>query len=118
MHRLRRARPLARLVLAWLLLSLGVAVAAPLVQPHAMQLVCSAGGNVKLVVVSADGAQAPAGAHLDCPLCLPLGAPPPVAWVAPPPPALPALRPHGPLAAAPMLLPAWRWLARAPPSLL
>lgn len=55
MQSLRRARLLARLVLAWFLLSLGVAVASPIVLPQSMQLVCSASGSVKLVVSSADG---------------------------------------------------------------
>jgi len=77
MSALLRARFLASLVLAWFALSLGVAVASPLVQPKAMEIVCSAAGASMLVVMTDDGAQAPATGHLDCPLCLPTGAPPP-----------------------------------------
>jgi len=50
MHCLRSARTVARLVLAWFVLSLGVAVASPMVNPKAMQLICSASGSVKLLV--------------------------------------------------------------------
>lgn len=77
MSALRRARLLASFVLAWFALSLGVAVASPLVQPKPMEIVCSAAGASMLVVLTDDGAQAPAAGHLDCPLCLPTGAPPP-----------------------------------------
>jgi len=77
MSALRRARLLASFVLAWFALSLGVAVASPLVQPKAMEIVCSAAGATMLVAMTDDGAQAPATGHLDCPLCLPAGAPPP-----------------------------------------
>lgn len=44
MHRLRQARFLARLVLAWFALPLGVALASPLVQPQSLEMVCSGGG--------------------------------------------------------------------------
>ena len=76
MSALRHARFLARLVLAWFVLSLGVAVASPLVHPQAMELVCSASGVVKVVVQGDDGAQELGRAHIDCPLCIPAGAPP------------------------------------------
>lgn len=73
---LRQARVLARWVLAWFVLSVGLAVAAPMVQPQSSALVCSAAGEVKLLVSGDDGAL-PAGHHLlDCVLCLALGAPP------------------------------------------
>ncbi len=78
MQRLRHAAVLARWVLVWFALSLGVAVASPLVKPQAVDLVCSAGGTVKLVVKGdlPDGGAAPSHT-LDCPLCLPFAAPPP-----------------------------------------
>ena len=76
MQTLRHARFLARLVLAWFVLALGVAVASPLVKPQAMELVCSSAGNVKLVQTGDDGSQ-PSGHVLDCPLCLLASAPPP-----------------------------------------
>ena len=81
MSRLRHARMLARLVLAWFVLSLGVAVASPIVRPQAMQLVCSSAGAIKVIVQTADGAQELGAGHLDCPLCVLTGAPPPVAAV-------------------------------------
>ncbi len=71
LHSLRSSTNLARLVLAWFLLTLGVAMASPLVAPSAMELVCSAGGAVKLVAVDRDGDAPSAGPHaLDCVLCL------------------------------------------------
>ncbi|MFN3377002.1 MAG: DUF2946 family protein [Burkholderiaceae bacterium] len=81
-----RLRFLARLVLAWFALSLGVAVASPLVHPQAMELVCSGSGAIKLIVKIDDGAQQPSSHTLDCPLCMHLGALPPATMVALPPP--------------------------------
>ena len=77
MHALRTSSTLARLVLAWLLLTLGVAVAAPLVQPQAMEIVCSTGAGAKVVFVASDD-EAPlvAPATLECLLCLGASAPP------------------------------------------
>ncbi|WP_399683120.1 DUF2946 family protein [Xenophilus sp.] len=68
---------LGRAVLLCFALSLGAAVASPLVHPQAMELVCSASGAVKLVVKTDDGAQEMGATHLDCPMCLLAGAPPP-----------------------------------------
>lgn len=77
MHWLRNSFTVVRLVLAWLLLTLGVAFASPWVAPQAMELVCAQGGSVKLVVVDDDGkAQAAVHHGLDCPLCLAMGLPP------------------------------------------
>jgi hypothetical protein len=73
---------LARLVLAWFALSLGVAIASPIVNPQAMELVCSASGAVKVVVHTDDGAQGLGSMHMDCPLCMLAGAPPPLPVVA------------------------------------
>ncbi|MGV3493560.1 MAG: hypothetical protein ACO1OY_06800, partial [Ramlibacter sp.] len=64
MNRLRRAAHLARFVLAWFVLSVGVAVAAPLVHPNGLQLVCG-GGVVKLVPQDDDGTGG-AQLTLDC----------------------------------------------------
>ena len=76
MQSLRNASFLVRLVLAWFALSLGVAVASPLVNPVGMQLVCSTGGAIKLIAPSDDGGQPVAGHTLDCPLCISIDAPP------------------------------------------
>ena len=79
MSTLRHLAVLHRCVLVWLLLSLGVAVAAPMVHPQAIELVCSAAGAIKVIVHTDDGAQEVGASHLDCPLCTLAGAPPPVA---------------------------------------
>jgi hypothetical protein len=116
-------RRLAQFALAWFVLSLGVAVASPWVNPSAAQWVCSANGVMKWVDVSAlsgatgvtqatagtgstgdfpqastqaDAAQRVGMAHsLDCPLCTVLGAPPAAlaVAVAPPQPLSYALQP-------------------------
>lgn len=79
MQALRHARFLARLVLAWFVLSLGVAIASPLVQPQSLELICASGGAMKLIVKNADGSAQERGHTLDCPLCASVAAPPPVA---------------------------------------
>ncbi|WP_306397605.1 DUF2946 family protein [Telluria beijingensis] len=79
MHILRTSSLLVRLVLAWFVLTLGAASAAPMVQSGSMALVCSEGG-VKLVKVDRDGGAVHGKAHtLDCPLCLPAALPSAVA---------------------------------------
>lgn len=114
----------ARLVLAVWLLSLGAAIAAPALRPVTLEMVC-AGGVMQLVERSDAGAasQTEGGSAsqarglIDCPLCMPAGAPPA---------ALPALvmsaPPSHPVSAAPAAdlqvrsdAPA---PARGPPSLL
>lgn len=79
LHSLRNAHRIARFVLVWFALSLGVAIAAPLAQGQGMQLVCSASGSLKVIAVgetgNAGGIQSPS---LDCPLCVGLGTPPPL----------------------------------------
>ncbi|MDM0046587.1 hypothetical protein QTH91_19010 [Variovorax dokdonensis] len=78
MHRLRRINLLHRLVLAWFMLSLGVAVASPVVRPKVMQVVCSvSSGAVVINFQSTDGDEAMQYASFDCPLCAAVGAPPP-----------------------------------------
>ncbi len=74
---LRSIRWLARLVLAWFVVSMGVAVASPLVNPQAMELICSGSGAIKLLVKTDDGAKEMSSHTLDCPLCAHVGAPPP-----------------------------------------
>jgi len=69
MPTLRALPSTARLVLAWFMLTLGVAIASPLVHSQAMQLVCS---GAKVVLVGEDGQEKSAPLHsaLDCPACL------------------------------------------------
>jgi hypothetical protein len=77
LQRLRQARALARGVLAWFVLSVGLAIAAPMVQPQSLEMVCSASGQFKLVG-NLDADTNSAAAHtLQCVMCLALGAPPP-----------------------------------------
>jgi hypothetical protein len=83
---LRHAHHLGRLVLLWFVLSLGAAVASPVVNPQAVELVCSSAGAVKVVVQTDDGAQELGTSHMDCPLCMLTGAPPPTPAVALPSP--------------------------------
>ncbi len=116
MESLRRARHLARFVLAWFVLALGVAAASPLVQPQAVELVCSSGGQIKAMVLSDEGAVEIGASHLDCPLCLTASAPPPLPIVAPQPPRQPA-RAWAALALTPLpSAAALPWQARAPPA--
>lgn len=75
---LRRATALARWVLLGFVLSLGVAIAAPIVNPQATQLICSASGGMKIIVTTADGSTQVASQSMDCPLCVSIIAPPPV----------------------------------------
>ena len=63
---LRQAKLLTRLVLVWFVLSLGVAMASPIIKGDGVQLICS-GASVKLV--NADGEETGSGHTMDCPLC-------------------------------------------------
>ena len=111
MQTLRHAQQLARLVLVWFMCALGVAVASPMVHPQALELVCSSGGAVKLLVKTDNGVQ-DMGAHsLDCPLCL-LGSAPPLPAQA----RLPALPVSTPLPAAPPGVHAVAPMATPPPA--
>ncbi|MET4576708.1 DUF2946 family protein [Ottowia thiooxydans] len=77
MQELRKSLLLTRLVLAWFLLTLGVAIASPIVQPRAMQMICAANGSIQVIVLD-DSGQAEASPHhtLDCPLCVAITTPP------------------------------------------
>lgn len=77
MHRLRTARFLARLVLAWFVLSIGAAVASPMIKPQAMELICTGSGAIKVLIKSDDGVKEMSSHTLDCPLCATAGFPPP-----------------------------------------
>ncbi len=96
MQVLRNANFLARLLLAWFALSVGVALGSPLVKPQAAELICSGAGSMKLLVKGDDGAAAEASHTLHCALCATFDAPP-----AAPAPG-PALQPLG-LALQPIL---------------
>ena len=72
---MHRARQLARFVLVWFVMAMGVAIASPMVNPKAMDLVCTSGGGMKWVVVGDDDASTSSAHTLDCPLCVHFSAP-------------------------------------------
>lgn len=81
LQRLRSARFCGTHLVLWVLLwfagSLSVAVASPLVAPKSVELVCTVGGGMKLVVHDDQGGEASGASHtLDCPLCQIGSAPP------------------------------------------
>ncbi len=83
-------------VLAWFLASLGVAIAAPIVHPQPVQLICSGTGAIMLLMQTDDGTVEKMGSSgMDCPLCTPVGAPPApaIGTVIPPLPLAHALHP-------------------------
>jgi len=77
MHLLRTLALLPRLALAWFALSQGVAAASPFVHPQRVEMVCSDGASVKLVLTTDEGTQELDASAMHCALCLPAGAPPP-----------------------------------------
>lgn len=76
MHTLRSSRLIVGLVLAWFALFLGSAVASTVIKPGSMQIVCSAGGGMKMVDVDGDGGEVKVSATMDCPLCASVASPP------------------------------------------
>lgn len=86
----RPAAGLVRGLLLMFVLSLGVAIASPIVKPQTMELICSGAGVIKAIVHTDDGVQEMGAGHLDCPLCVLGGAPPIPSTVA-----LPMVQPLG-----------------------
>jgi hypothetical protein len=86
MRTLRHFTFLSRLVLVWFVLSLGVAVASPIVKPQDILLVCTGSGAMKMLVQADDGSASEVSSNtMDCPLCAPMVAPPPIPyWAAEP----------------------------------
>jgi hypothetical protein len=119
---LREARSIVRWMLVWLALSIGVAVAAPVVNPQALTLICTTAGNVKFVAdpASDNADSAPSGMQthaLDCVMCLPAGAPPVASWVPPVGPVARSAQPAAALARVPARF-AQAASARGPPAQL
>jgi hypothetical protein len=85
MQTLRNAHLLARFVLVWFALFIGVATASPLIKPQAMELICTGMGMMKLQVQGDDGSPDLKANTLDCPLCATSYAPPPFARLTPEP---------------------------------
>ncbi|WP_353847715.1 DUF2946 family protein [Acidovorax sp.] len=106
-------------VLAWFLMSLGVATAAPMVQPRLMDTVCSASGAPKVIIHTDDGAvEQTAADALHCPLCLVGGAPPNTVLALPPATPAAAAQPVSPPFARAPAATAAPPPARAPPFFL
>jgi hypothetical protein len=76
MQYLRNTPNIIRFVLVWFALSVGVAIASPMVQPKAMDMVCTSTGSMKLVVQGDEDSSTSASSTLDCPLCASISAPP------------------------------------------
>ncbi|HPH14479.1 MAG TPA: DUF2946 domain-containing protein [Burkholderiaceae bacterium] len=109
MQALRNAHILARFLLVWFALSVGAAIASPLIKPQDILLICTGSGAMKVLVKADDGStQEVASRSMDCPLCMSIGAPPPVARLTAEPPQ--------PLAYALQGIPAAHvaWLTAAP----
>ena len=82
LHTLRNSPWLAKLALLWFALTLGVAVASPIVNPQTELVICTGIGMLK-VVLADDGtvttaATSDTGDTLFCPLCMVGGAPAPL----------------------------------------
>jgi hypothetical protein len=65
-------KSIARLVLVWFALFIGVAIASPILNPTETQMVCSSAGGMKLVASGEEGANAKLTTNMDCPLCAPV----------------------------------------------
>lgn len=80
-HTLRTSPWLARLALLWFALTLGAAVASPMVHPQSELVICSGVGMQK-VVLNDDGTLTTSNVSgMSCPLCLVGNAPPQAATV-------------------------------------
>ena len=69
---------IARLVLVWFALFIGVAIASPILNPTETQMVCTSAGGMKMVVPGADGNTSDnptKPTNMDCPLCVPVALP-------------------------------------------
>jgi hypothetical protein len=75
-YTLRSSPWLARLALLWFALTLGVAVASPVVHPQAELVICSGVGMQKVVLNDDGSATTSSVSGMSCPLCLVGGAPP------------------------------------------
>jgi hypothetical protein len=78
MQFMRRTHQLARFALVWFALSLAAASASPWINPQTIQIVCSSTMGMAVVVSDADGIVDPVSQSMQCPLCIGVGAPPPV----------------------------------------
>ncbi len=82
MQTLRNAHHFARFALVWFVLTLGVAIASPIVHPRAMELICSDAGVYKLVVRGEVDGGVVKNHTLECPMCI-MGGGAPLVWDGP-----------------------------------
>ncbi len=75
MYKAATHKLIARLVLVWFALFIGVAIASPILNPTETQMVCSSAGGMKMVPSGEEGAEAKLTANMDCPLCAPVVVP-------------------------------------------
>ncbi|GGX17480.1 hypothetical protein GCM10007242_25250 [Pigmentiphaga litoralis] len=71
MHALRTFRFLHLTVLLWFAMTLGAAIASPIIKPALFDVICSGSGVVKIIVHDQDSSSAGDGDRMvmDCPLC-------------------------------------------------
>lgn len=84
LQHLRQARQATCALLVGFVLSLGAAIASPMVNPQSMTLICTGTGVMKLLVSSSGGPNDGGGPQVasgtaDCPLCAHAAAPSPLA---------------------------------------
>ncbi len=80
LQRLRQASHITRFMLVWFVLSLGAAIASPVINSQPLELICTSNGVMKVLVKNADGSSTEESRRmLDCPMCATVTAPPPVA---------------------------------------
>ena len=75
MQSLRNSKFIAGLVLVWFALFLGSAVTSAVLKPGSTQVICSAGGAVKIVDTGDDAKGGMATSGMDCPLCASVNVP-------------------------------------------
>lgn len=76
MHSLRTFRALHVTVLLWFALTLGAAMATPIIKPALFDVICSASGVIKIIMHDQDSSSEGDGDRMvmDCPLCFaPIG---------------------------------------------
>ena len=77
LHTLRNTPWLARLALLWLALTLGVAVASPMVNPQDDLVICTSAGMMKVKLNADSSVSTEATGAAYCPLCVAGGGVPP-----------------------------------------
>lgn len=79
-HTLRTSHRTVRLALLWFALTLGAAVASPVIHPQTELVVCT-GVGLQKVLINADGSvSSSTDSGISCPLCVMGDAPPPVTY--------------------------------------